>query len=84
MEKEVPIHIEPAEPSSKAIKIEQLKKFKKGRDMNAVQVALDRLLDVARTNENIMEPMIEAFLQGATIQEVYRETLMKAFGTWDD
>jgi len=82
-DEEVPIQIEPGDPKSKAIKIEQLKKFKENRDMKSVNKALERLLEAAQTDENVMEPMIEAFLEGATIQEVYRGTLMKAFGSWD-
>jgi len=78
-----PIHIEPGDPKSKIIKIEQLKRFKESRDKKAVHKALMRLLEATRDKENVMEPMIEAFLQGATIQEVYRGTLLKAFGSWD-
>lgn len=80
---EVPIHIEPGDPKARAVKIERLRKFRESRDMKMVRMALDKLLDVARTEENVMEPMIEAFLQGATVQEVYRETLIKAFGIWE-
>jgi len=82
-EKEVPIHIEPGDPEARRIKIERLKKFKENRDMKKVNRALARLLDAAMSNENVMEPMIEAFLEGATVQEVYRGTLAKAFGIWE-
>ncbi|MEM2983454.1 MAG: methylmalonyl-CoA mutase family protein, partial [Candidatus Bathyarchaeia archaeon] len=82
-EKEVPIHIEPGDPEARRIKIERLKKFKERRNMKKVKSALDRLLDAALSGENVMEPMIEAFLAGATVQEVYRGTLAKAFGIWE-
>jgi methylmalonyl-CoA mutase N-terminal domain/subunit len=82
-EREAPIHIEPGDPKSRAIKIERLTAFRAKRDQNAVDQALDRLFQTARTDENVMEPMIEAFLQGATVQEVYRGALMKAFGAWE-
>lgn len=80
---DAPIHIEPGDPKSKMIKIERLKKFKKSRDMKAVGKALARLSDAAKSEENVMEPMIEAFLSGATIQEVYRGTFLEAFGHWN-
>ena len=80
-EEEVPIHLEPGDPKSRDIKIERLKKFKENRDMKALSRALEKLLEAAQTDENVMEPMIEAFLQGATIQEVFRGTLMKALGS---
>jgi methylmalonyl-CoA mutase N-terminal domain/subunit len=82
-EKEVPIHIEPGDPEARRIKIERLRKFKERRDMEKVNRALEKLLEAALSNENVMEPMIEAFLQGATVQEVYRGTLAKAFGIWE-
>jgi methylmalonyl-CoA mutase N-terminal domain/subunit len=82
-EKETPLHIEPGDPKSKNIKIERLKDYKKNRDMKAVGEALEKLLKTAKSEENIMEPMIEAFLSGATVQEVYRGTLLEAFGHWD-
>lgn len=82
-EKEAPLRIEPGDPKSKEVKIRRLKKFKENRDAKAVREALDRLLEAALKGENVMEPLIEAFLQGATIQEVYRGTLIKAYGSWD-
>jgi methylmalonyl-CoA mutase N-terminal domain/subunit len=81
-EETVPIHIEPGDPKSREIKIERLKKFKESRDMNAVNAALKKLRYSAEGKDNIMEPMIEAFLSGATIQEVYRGALLEAFGQW--
>jgi len=81
-EETVPIHIEPGDPKSREIKIERLKKFKESRDMNAVNAALKKLRYAAEGKDNIMEPMIEAFLSGATIQEVYRGALLEAFGQW--
>lgn len=80
-EEEVPIHLETGDPKSRDIKIERLKKFKENRDMKALNRALEKLLEAAQTDENVMEPMIEAFLQGATIQEVFRGTLLKALGS---
>ncbi|MFC1895230.1 methylmalonyl-CoA mutase family protein [Thermodesulfobacteriota bacterium] len=82
-EEEVPVRIEPGDPKSKAIKIERLKKFKENRDMKAVDRALEKLREAAQGSENVMEPMIEAFMAGATVQEVYRGTLLEAFGPWE-
>ncbi len=83
-EDEDPLKIEPGDPTLKKIKIEQLKKFKENRDMKAVKAALARLTEVAQNRENVMEAMIEAFSCGATVQEVYRDALMDAFGAWDE
>ncbi|MBI4595804.1 MAG: hypothetical protein HY730_05420 [Candidatus Tectomicrobia bacterium] len=67
-DKEVPIHLEQGAPRSRDIKIRRLKEFRQRRDAKAVQTALDRLLEA--TLKGQMEPLIEAFLKGATIQEV--------------
>jgi len=82
-EKEPPLHIEPGDPKAKEIKIKRLKKFKENRDMREVNKALERLIGAATSKENVMEPMIEAFLSGATVQEVYRGALLTAFGHWE-
>ena len=60
---------------------EKLEKLKKERDNNKVQKALDELLDVAKSGENVMPATMNAVKVLATSAEI-SDVWRKAYGIW--
>ena len=69
------------DPETEKKQHEGLKKLRQTRDNDKVKAALKKVEDVAKTNENIMEALIEAAHAYATIGEI-REVLVKVFGIY--
>ncbi len=63
--------------------IENLKRMKKNRDMSAVKSSLENLERVARSDGNIMYPIIDAVKAYATVGEI-SNTLRKVFGEYKE
>ena len=61
---------------------EQLVARKAARDVRAVHGALERIRDVARGEDNLMPPIIEAVRVGATLGEI-SDALRSEWGTYD-
>ena len=53
-------------------RIEYIKAYKKNRNLEPIQIALDRICDLAKnkTDVNLVEPIIEAVEARATLQEI--------------
>ncbi|MDG2111937.1 MAG: methylmalonyl-CoA mutase family protein [Actinomycetota bacterium] len=51
-------------------RIEDLKKWRAGRDHEALQTAFQRLHDVVQTDENMMSAVLECTVAGATMGEI--------------
>ena len=60
-----------------------MKKFRKSRDMQLVEVALDKLKIAAEGEENLMPYLIEAFESYATIGEVC-QVLREIWGEYEE
>jgi methylmalonyl-CoA mutase N-terminal domain/subunit len=71
------------EDASTTRQIERLQLHRSQRDPVALDGALRRLVEAAKTDVNMVEPIIEAFEVGATIGELCDE-LRTVFGTWED
>ena len=70
--------IDPAlEPAQKA----RLAAFKAVRDENAVRAGLESVSAAARGTDNVLYPMKDALLAGATLGEV-SDALREVFGTY--
>jgi len=62
--------------------IDRLATMKAGRDARAVGAELDALRIVARSDENLLPPMIEAVKRGVTLGEI-SDALRDEWGTYD-
>ena len=60
-----------------------MKKFRKSRDMQLVEVALDKLKIAAEGEENLMPYLIAAFESYATIGEVC-QVLREIWGEYEE
>ena len=61
----------------------RLKKVKAGRDNNKVKQTLAALKEAAKTNKNVMGPLIECVREYATLNEM-TETMRSVFGEYRD
>ena len=61
--------------------ISNLEKIKQNRDSESVNSALNNLRDIANSDVNIMEAMIQAYKCEATLGEV-NTILREVYGTW--
>ena len=61
--------------------VERLAKLRKERDNSKVPEALDKVYNVAMTDENIMPAIIDAVKAYATVGEI-SDALRKAFGEY--
>jgi len=68
-------------PEVEAKQIERLNKLKRGRDNQRVNKVLDRVRNLARTDENIMPVLIEAVKAYATVGEI-SDALRDVFGEY--
>ncbi len=58
------------DPETERRQVERLRRFKEGRDQDAVDARLDALRDVARGEGNLLHPIKDALRDGASIGEV--------------
>ncbi|MHA1786078.1 MAG: acyl-CoA mutase large subunit family protein [Candidatus Helarchaeota archaeon] len=80
---EITIPLLEIDPQTEKIQHERLKKLRKTRDNEKVKEALKRVEEVAQTNENIMEALINAAHAYATLGEI-RNVLTKVFGVYKE
>jgi len=78
---EEPVEIHKINPEIEAIKRERLKELRSKRDNDKVKVALRRLEEAARGNENLMPFIVEAVRDYATIGEMSM-TLERVYGRY--
>ncbi len=82
-EEEIPLEIWRVEPDMEDRQMQRTHRVKNSRNNRKAKQALDRLKDACAGGANVMEPLIEAVKQYATLQEVcdvYREV----FGEYHD
>ena len=61
--------------------LESLQSLKDSRDTERVLEALERLREACEGMQNVMEPLIHAVKEGATVGEV-NGVMKEVFGTW--
>jgi methylmalonyl-CoA mutase N-terminal domain/subunit len=76
-----PFALHVVDPEAEARKIDELRAFKAGRDLERVAVALDELRAVAETDENLMPATIEAVRARATGGEIV-EAVRAVYGSY--
>ena len=72
------------DPKLSQMKIEQLREFKKKRDIHMVRQALGELEEVTRNGGNVMPPLVEAAKSRVTLEEamnVFRKVFVNKFET---
>ncbi|RLC97297.1 MAG: methylmalonyl-CoA mutase [Chloroflexi bacterium] len=79
-EEQLPETLEIGEETERR-QIERLRKLKNERDSRRVDEALERVLEVAKSEENIMPAVIDAVKAYATVGEI-SDALRKAFGEY--
>ena len=77
----LPFELHRVAPDTEERKIDELEAFRAARDDQALERALDELVAVAKTDENIMPATIAAIRARATTGEIV-ETLRVVFGTY--
>ena len=83
MEEEIPIDILEIDKALEQIQIKKLQEIKKGRNNDKVKACLDELRKACVGNRNVMEPIIEAVKEYATLQEVC-DVFRDCFGVYRD
>ena len=63
--------------------IERLNLIKRNRNNKKVQILLDRITDASSKGENVMQPIIDAALEYATLGEIV-DSMKKVFGEWTE
>jgi methylmalonyl-CoA mutase N-terminal domain/subunit len=61
--------------------INSLKATRQSRNQNNLDSALERLCEVCKSDENVMESIIQAVKAGATVGEI-NSVMKEVFGTW--
>jgi len=74
-------HILVVDPAAEAEQIERLEQWRRDRDSDAVAKALDRLREIAATDENLMPATIELARAGGTVGE-WSDALRGEFGEY--
>ena len=82
-EDEPPIEILYIDESASAKQLARLEMLKKTRDAGAVRRALDRLRAAARTNDNVMPPILDAVRAYATVGEMC-DALREVWGEYEE
>ncbi|HYM23765.1 MAG TPA: methylmalonyl-CoA mutase family protein [Vicinamibacterales bacterium] len=82
-EDEPPIEILYIDESASAKQLAKLETLKKTRDAGAVRRALDRLRAAARTNDNVMPPILDAVRAYATVGEMC-DALREVWGEYEE
>jgi len=80
-EEQAPPDIFPVDPMVEQEQIERVREFRRQRDRNRVEQALDGLRKAASGTDNLLYPMREALRVGATVGEV-SDALRDVFGTY--
>ena len=70
MEEPPPTNLLRVDPRQQEIETEKLRKLRAARDQKLWQVALEKLDEVSRTDDNVMPAVIEAVKAKATVGEV--------------
>jgi len=63
--------------------IERLNLIKEKRDSERVEILLDKITKASLKGESVMEPIIEAALEYATLGEIV-DSMKKVFGEWNE
>ena len=63
--------------------IDRLNQVKKDRDNEKVAMLLDKITEVARNEENVMQPIIDAALEYATLGEIV-DAMKVVYGEWTE
>jgi methylmalonyl-CoA mutase N-terminal domain/subunit len=69
------------DPDLEADQVERLSEWKRGRDQGIVNAALEEVSKAATTVDNLLYPMKEALVAGATVGEV-SGSLRRVFGSY--
>jgi methylmalonyl-CoA mutase, N-terminal domain len=83
MEEEIPIEILEIDKALEQIQIKKLHKIKGDRNNKKVKACLNKLGEACTGNRNVMEPIIEAVKEYATLQEVC-DVFRDVFGVYRD
>ncbi len=81
MEEKLPEELLKVNPEVEKLQIEKLKKLKSKRDNAKVKEILKKIEDTARTDKNLMPPILEAVKSYATLGEI-SDSLRKVFGEY--
>jgi methylmalonyl-CoA mutase N-terminal domain/subunit len=68
-------------PPGRTDQVEELRRFKQGRDNGSVSRSLEAIRAAAKDGSNLMPPLLEGVKRGVTLGEVV-ETLKAEFGEW--
>ncbi|NHI94045.1 MAG: methylmalonyl-CoA mutase [Candidatus Lokiarchaeota archaeon] len=82
-DEEITIPLLEIDPLTEKKQCESIEKLRKTRDNEKVTAALKKIEMVAKSDQNIMEALIEAAHAYATLGEI-REILVKVFGTYKE
>ena len=82
-EEEIPIEILQIDEELERIQIEKTNRVKAERDNKKVQEALERLGETCEKGENVMNPIIDAVKEYATLQEVC-DVFRRVYGEYKD
>ncbi|MEE9610823.1 MAG: methylmalonyl-CoA mutase family protein [Desulfatiglandales bacterium] len=82
-EEEIPVEVLQIDEELERLQIEKTNRVKNERDNKKVKGALERLEGACAGNQNVMEPIIEAVKEYATLQEVC-DVFRKVFGEYRD
>ncbi|MGH2372701.1 MAG: acyl-CoA mutase large subunit family protein [bacterium] len=77
----LPVPLHQVDPEAEARQKQRLARIKRERDGRQVERALEALADVARSDDNLISPTIEAVKAYATLGEIVN-TLKAVFGTY--
>ncbi len=80
---ELPVEILQIDEALERLQIEKTNRIKNERDSRKVKESLERVEEACRGEKNVMEPVIEAVMNYATLQEVC-DVYRKVFGEYRD
>ena len=82
-EEELPVEILEIEEELERIQIEKINRTKEGRNNKRVKECLEKVGEACNGDRNVMEPIIEAVKEYATLQEVC-DVFRESFGEYRD
>ena len=80
---EIPIETLKIEPAIEERQVQRVRKMKRDRNSVTVREALARVSEACRSNENLMEPILEAVRHEVTVGEI-SEVFRTEFGVYRD
>lgn len=83
MEEELPVELLEIDEALEKIQIKKLKRIKENRDKEKVETCLLRLGEACAGKQNVMEPILDAVKEYATLQEVC-DVFREVFGVYRD